>query len=262
MAWLHELDYVVGEFSTERFLDLSRHVDRFLVVSRAVADMLRKLGIQKGIDVVHGFPKPTRPDAGDAAAVRKHLGIPPDAFVVGGCGTIEWRKGVDLFLQLARRMVTRYDDIYFLWVGGASPHAETESRRIRHDFDRLDLGDRMLFAGAQARPQPFLSAMDVFGLTSREDPFPLVCLEAASMGKPLVCFEKAGGTSEFVGLDAGAVVPYGDLEAFSEELLFYRNNREAVLRAGNAAREKAESTFSMEQACARIWDALRAASNG
>jgi glycosyltransferase involved in cell wall biosynthesis len=47
-------------------------------------------------------------------------------------------------------------------------------------------------------------------LPSREDPYPLVCLEAACHGKPIVCFDGAGGMPEFVREDAGRVVPYLD----------------------------------------------------
>jgi len=259
VAWLHELDYVVGEFSVDRFLELSQEVDRFLVVSNAVSDMLRRLGVERWIDVVHGFPKIATVETDGAAWVRKRLGIPPDAFVVGGCGTIEWRKGVDLFLQVAHRMGIEEPHAHFLWVGGRSPHAANDFRRVQHDFDRLDLDGRMVFAGAQENPQAFLAAMDVFALTSREDPFPLVCLEAASLGKPVVCFDRAGGMPEFVAHDAGAVVPYGDIDAFVECLLHFRNNRADTLRAGSRARAKVESRFSMEHACSRMWNVFRTA---
>lgn len=259
VSWLHELDYAIGEFSADRFLCLSQDVDRFLVVSHAVSRMLRELGVERWIDVVHGFPGLAPVAADGAARVRDGLGIPADAFVVGGCGTIEWRKGVDLFLQLAHRLGRGHRDVRFLWVGGNSPHAAADFRRIQHDFDRLDLHDRVVFAGAQKDPQAFFAAMDVFALTSREDPFPLVCLEAASLGKPVVCFDRAGGMPEFVADDAGAVVPYGDIDAFVECLLHFRDHRTDALRAGAAARAKVESQFSMDQACARMWNVFRTA---
>jgi glycosyltransferase involved in cell wall biosynthesis len=259
VAWLHELDYVVDEFSVDRFLELSQEVDRFLVVSNAVSDMLRRLGVQRWIHVVHGFPKNATVETDGVAWVRKRLGIPPDAFLIGGCGTIEWRKGVDLFLQVAHRMGLEDPHAHFLWVGGGSSHASAEFRRVQHDFDRLELDGRVVFAGAQKDPEAFLAAMDVFALTSREDPFPLVCLEAASLGKPVVCFDRAGGMPEFVAHDAGAVVPYGDIGAFVECLLHFRNNRADALRAGAMARAKVESRFSMEYACPRMWNVFRAA---
>ena len=255
VAWLHELDYAVGEYSRDRFLAAAQHVRRFIVVAHAVADMLVRLGIRQRTDVVHGFTRRTAADAGNGSGVRAQWGIPADAFVVGGCGTIEWRKGVDLFLQLARRMASD-EAVRFLWVGGSSPHALPEHRRIRHELERMGLGDRVVFAGPQVNPAPFFAAMDVFALTSREDPFPLVCLEAAAMGKPIVCFDKAGGMPEFVDEDAGAVVPYGDIDAFVSRLMEYRRDPRKTLQAGQAARSKLESAFSMERACLRMWEAL------
>jgi glycosyltransferase involved in cell wall biosynthesis len=44
--------------------------------------------------------------------------------------------------------------------------------------------------------------MDVFFLSSREDPFPLVMLEAAHVGKPIVGVRASGGVNDFLqGLD-------------------------------------------------------------
>jgi glycosyltransferase involved in cell wall biosynthesis len=58
----------------------------------------------------------------------------------------------------------------------------------------------------------YFAAFDVFALVSREDPFPVVCLEAASLGKPIVCFNSSDGEKEFVENDCGFVVPDLDIE--------------------------------------------------
>ncbi len=60
---------------------------------------------------------------------------------------------------------------------------------------------------------------DVFLLSSREDPYPLVVLEAALLQKPIICFESAGGAPELVESDAGMVVGYLDVVAASEAII-------------------------------------------
>ena len=81
--------------------------------------------------------------------------------------------------------------VYFLWVGGDMTNLH--SAQILHDAAKLRLGDYFKVLGTVPNPLDFFAAFDVFVLLSREDPFPLVCLEAASLGKPFVCFDNAGG---------------------------------------------------------------------
>ena len=93
---------------------------------------------------------------------------------------------------------------------------------------------------------------DVFVLTSREDPYPLACLEAATLGKPIVCFEQAGGMPEFVEKDCGTVVPFlrPDLLAVAvQELLINSAKRQL---AGHNALLKVQSRHSVESAGRQI----------
>src|SRR5205814_4023764 len=71
------------------------------------------------------------------------------------------------------------------------------------------------FLGVKRDARPYLRAGDVFLLSSREDPFPLVALEAAQCGLPILCFADSGGMQEFVEGDAGYVVPAADVEAMA-----------------------------------------------
>jgi glycosyltransferase involved in cell wall biosynthesis len=79
---------------------------------------------------------------------------------------------------------------------------------------------------AVSNPLDYLSVFDIFALTSREDPYPLVVLEAALLQKPMVCFEKAGGAQDLIETDAGLIVPYLSLEAMSKAILTIKENPE------------------------------------
>lgn len=262
VSWLHELDYAVSLYSRDKFIELANYVDHFLVVSKAVEEMLlKRFAIQKKIHHVYGFAKTdsSQIDETDIKAVKKELGIPEKAFVIGGSGTIEWRKGADIFLQIAHRLAAKHEDIYFVWVGGKSPYSSTEYDRVRYDFERLDLNGKVKFSGLRENPYKYYAAFDLFALTSREDPFPLVCLETASLGKPTICFdEKAGGAGEFVDAQpiSGAVISYGDIDAFSEKIIYFYKNREELKKLGQAAKEKIVSKFSMEKSCDAIKQVL------
>ncbi len=57
---------------------------------------------------------------------------------------------------------------------------------------------------------------------------------------------------EFVGNDAGAVARYLDIEAVSRSIKTFYNDRNALKIAGEAARVKVATEFSLENSCRRI----------
>ena len=92
----------------------------------------------------------------------------------------------------------------------------------------------------------YYCAMDVFALTSREDPFPLVMLEAGMHGLPTICFSSSGGGPEFVANDAGLVVPYLDVKEFSQALNALQASPELRTRLGQGAQCKVKMYHCVE----------------
>jgi glycosyltransferase involved in cell wall biosynthesis len=75
-------------------------------------------------------------------------------------------------------------------------------------------------------------------LTSKEDPYPLVVLEAALQKVPTIAFSQAGGAPEFIGDDGGSVVDYLDTEMAASAILNYYDNRKNAVKAGLNAYNK------------------------
>ena len=65
-----------------------------------------------------------------------------------------------------------------------------------------------------------------------------MCLEAAAFAVPTVCFADAGGMPEFVGKEAGLVVPYLDLSAAARALLELAHDEPRRAALGARALEK------------------------
>ena len=74
-------------------------------------------------------------------------------------------------------------------------------------------------------------------MTSREDPFPLVCIEVGKMGIPIICFEKATGAAEIIEGRGGFVVPYLDCKAMAEKLVLYYKEPDLIKKHGNLNKE-------------------------
>ena len=116
----------------------------------------------------------------------------------------------------------------------------------------VPFADRVEFVGEVADPRGLLESADVFVLPSREDPFPLVCLEAAQSGLPVVCFADGGGAPELVEEDAGRVVPYLDVGAMATAVAEIVGDEELRARLGHRAREKVETLYSVDRQAARV----------
>lgn len=250
---IHELGYglrvSVGEKRIRHVLPLA---SRFVAVSAAVrATLTHEFGVPDDkVDLVHGcVPLPDlAPETRQSLRrrVRAELRWPQDAFVVGGCGSLGWRKGTDLFLQVAHAVsrIAGCEKIRFLWVGGEEE--DQASLEFAHDLRALGLQERCSRVPSTADVSAFYCAMDAFALTSREDPFPLVMLEAAAHGLPVVCFADAGGGPEFTGEDAGMIAPYLDIPAFAAHIAALHGAPERRERLGKAAAAKVETQYGVD----------------
>ena len=168
-------------------------------------------------------------------SLRNKYNIPENAFLVGGMGTVDLRKGVDIFLQIAENL--KYiRDIYFLWVGGQN--TELEYKIFQIDKDRMRL-EKVIFQASINNSLDFMDAFDVFLLSSREDPYPLVVLEAAILSKPIICFDKAGGAKDFVENDCGFVVEYLNVNQVANAIVKLKENPTLRKELGDSAKKKA-----------------------
>lgn len=253
----HELTYWIehsGEKNREQVMRLTK---RFIAASNAVKQnlMLNYSVPEEHVDVVHSFVHACA--RGSADGIRAKLGIPTDAFVILGSGHETWRKGKDIFLLLADQM-RRFGmqrPVHFLWIGAWE--CWEDRVRVLHDVDLLRLADRVHFTGEVSNPHDYFAAGDVFAMVSREDPFPLVCLEAASLGKPVVCFEGAGGMPEFVENDAGYVVGLLDISAMASKLRTLADDEALRSRLGRQAAAKAHGLYDVKRGSSRVLEIIR-----
>jgi glycosyltransferase involved in cell wall biosynthesis len=259
VAHVHELDIGLRHnLAPEQLGGLLSSADQVIAVSQAVADnLIDGHGVPTDrVHVHHGFIDTAEVPADAGAAVRRRLGISPDAFVLGSLGLPDWRKAPDLFLRvgwLIRR--ARPDlDLHLLWTGG-DPDAP-DRWQLDHEAAHLGLGDRTHFVPDVADPGAHLAAMDVFALTSREDAYPLAGLEAAAAGVPIVCFD-TGGMPELVQGDAGAVVPYPDVDAFAAAVITLADEPDRRRKEGAIARQRVCDEHDVAVAAPRLWADLR-----
>lgn len=187
----------------------------------------------------------------DTRARRRHaLGLPATGPLVGASGTLDWRKAADIFLRLAWHLNRRErpEPVTFAWVGGADADIERAGAMARD----LGVEAHVHFVGVQSDPVSWFRLMDVFVLPSREDPFPLVCLEAASAGVPVVAFDN-GGMPELLQRGCGLVATYPDVAEMAAHVDTLLADPDRRRQMGDRGREMVRDDNDVSVAAPRLW---------
>jgi glycosyltransferase involved in cell wall biosynthesis len=263
ISHIHELEYWIQHRVGLASFDLvKRYTQQYIAVSAAVkSNLIKNHSIAENqIELVYESILLASVQAINLqqarARLRNQLDIPSEALIVGAAGTTDWRKGPDLFIELARMVCSHrlHQPTYFVWVGG--PTRAVELTRLRQAIATAGLFKYVKFIGARPDPLNYFAAFDVFTLTSRSDPFPLVVLESAALGKPVVCFDGTGGAREFVSDDCGFVVPHLDVRAMADAVTNLLDSPELRDRLGRNAKEKVQE-YDVAVAAPKIWSVIQ-----
>ena len=144
---------------------------------------------------------------------RQALGLPEDAFVIGGVGRLVPQKNFAQFLEVAARMRGRHPNLVFV-IAGTGFLEQT----LREKSASLGLGESVCFLGHVSDRQRLYHAMDALLITSEFEGTPMTLLEAMASGLPVVA-SAVDGIAEVCtdGLDA-LLVPNQDLIRYVESV--------------------------------------------
>ncbi len=205
---VHEISHLLyQDVSALDMAALVEYARLLLCGSGQVRDELQVMGANR-VEVLYPPVDLTalQPDLIRAQELRRGLGIADTDFVWLMSGTPIYRKGLDRVPAIARRLPPH---THLIWTGGiAVPNASFFL--VQKQLEREDRGN-VHFVGAQTTDYAnYLAAANGFVLTSREEAFGMVNVEAAYLGKPIVSFD-AGGIREIMTPGMGLIVPQGDV---------------------------------------------------
>lgn len=144
--------------------------------------------IHNGVDF--GDRKRLTEDA--SAALRQSLGIPVDAFVVGGAFRLEQEKRPLLWIEAAVCVARKIPNAWFVLFGQGRMRNQLLQRA-----QQAGIADRLVLPGVTNEIISAMSAMDVLLLTSFGEGLPNVLLEAQWAGTPVVTTD-VGGAKEAI----------------------------------------------------------------
>jgi len=213
--------------------------DRVFAPSESVAEVLRARGVQSPIDVVPTGVDVARFAAGDGRRIRRELGIPENAFVVGHLGRLAPEKNLEFLANAVAAFLKESPGAHFL-VAGAGP-SET---MIRETFRKPGLDDRLHMAGTRQGRElvDTYHAMDLFAFASHTETQGMVLTEGMAAGLPAVALDAPGAREVVRDFENGRLLHDERVEAFVGALDWIARQtptaREALRRA---ARQTAEN---------------------
>lgn len=172
-------------------------------------------------------------------------------------GRVVSDKGFDLAIDSLPGIRAVHRDTRLVIAGDGAARGELEQQARR-----LGVGDAVTFAG-------WVAPDDVPGLINRativlvpsrwREAFGIVALQAAQMGRPVVCTD-AGGLREIVAHErTGLVVPIDDRDAFAAAVIQLLRDPSRTRQLGTQARAHAVRHFSWSRqldAYAELYDRL------
>ncbi len=182
-----------------------------------------------------------------------------DSFVVLGAGTVEIRKGVDLFLETATRVLRAPggEKVRFAWIGdGYAPERDLAySAYLRDQLRRAAIEDRVTLLPPTSEIEFAYELSNALLLPSRLDPLPNVAIDAMFRGMPVLCFDKASGIADLLrpaGLESACIAEYIDTSALAEKVLRLANSSEFYDEVSRKTRDLAATTFDFDHYVKRI----------
>jgi glycosyltransferase involved in cell wall biosynthesis len=203
-------------------------------------------GSINGVDAQRRFnPRRYR---SERETLRAKYGIPSDAMVLGFVGRVVRDKGM---LELARawnRLQQEFPGLHLLIVGPM----EQQDPLPRSLVEEMQQDPRVHLHGLDYNVPPLLAAMDILVLPTYREGFPVVLIEASSMGLPVVATRVVGCTDAVRDGSTGLLVLPRDSKALYFAIAKYLRDPEMRTRHGAAGRARVLRDFRPEP----IWGAL------
>jgi glycosyltransferase involved in cell wall biosynthesis len=230
-------------------------VDHMTIVSEAAADRFVSDGIvprrlltviPNGVDVDLFRNVSSRA----RETIRESLG-PGQVFIWLAVGRFEVAKDYPNMLQAFAMVRDREPRAVLLLVGRGSLQHEAEAL-VRE----IGLGDSVRFLGVRHDVPEVMSAADAYVMSSAWEGMPMVLLEAAAAGLPIVA-TRVGGNHEVVQEgETGFLVPPRDAEALAKTMIRMMELSSDQRRAmGALAREHVRTEYGLERV-AEQWESL------
>jgi glycosyltransferase involved in cell wall biosynthesis len=174
--------------------------------------------------------------------LRQQLNIPSDSIVISTIAVFRFQKRLTEWLQVAYSILKSDVKVHFIIIGDGPLKNE-----ILNVYQQLGSHPSIHFAGLQENVKPWLSATDIYMMTSVFEGLPIAMLEAMSMECAIVT-TNAGGIKEVIEQGkSGLLRDVQDWKLLEEDLQELIKNKQMQKQLAIGARKRVQESFSLER---------------
>lgn len=186
------------DISANRFVH--RYMDRSIVISDHLLSYIRSnytvdqnkfVVIRNGIDTAV-----FRRNKAYEGVFRAEIGVPADVPLIGFIGRFAEQKRPLLFLEIAKGLQSRFENICFYMIGSGDL-GET----LRSAASMFGITEKVMFLKPRNDIEVVLNSTDLLIVTSSYEGAPLTILEALATGVPVVSSD-VGAIREYIGRES------------------------------------------------------------
>lgn len=235
----------------------ARYFDKVLCVSNQIRDDLLRtdpalhqstLTIYDGIDVDEFV---AAIDEGTPATLRRELGLPAEAFLIGMVGNIKEWKGQLVVAQAFALVRAKAPHAHLIFVGTCStlPEDQAYLRQLQRFISDAGLGGSISLLGFRKDVPSVMNAMDVVVHASiSPEPYGRVILEAMALSKPVIASDHGGPREIIENGVSGFLTAPSDRDDLARCLLELIGSPDLRRTIGRQALQRIITKFTTTQA--------------
>lgn len=224
---------------------LIRQMDRVVATSAKGAAYLD----EPAQVVHHGIDTGVFAPPADKAALRRELGLPEDAVLIGCYGRIRAQKGTDVFVDAMLEVLKTHPEAVALVMGRATEKHAGFEKELRAKVAAAGLSERLLFPPEVPvwEVGRWYQALDLYVAPQRWEGFGLTPLEAMACGVPSVA-TRVGAFEELVADgETGLLIDPGETGQMAAAVNSILETEGRLQDWSQTARKRAQEHFTLQK---------------
>jgi glycosyltransferase involved in cell wall biosynthesis len=193
------------------------------------------------------------PENLDPKKIRGEFDIKDNELLMGMVARYSSGKGHELFLEAAKQLSDKYDNLKFIMIGEASKGEDYYANTIKQLAKKQNLNN-IILAGFRSDMPEVLSALDIFVFPSQSEAFGVALTEAMAMAKPSVSTNSDGVLDITIDNETGFLFEKNNVNDLISKLEILINSLTKRKEFGIAARNRVLQNFNSENQMNKLID--------